>query len=280
MPRREATGSAVTAAQRTNTGHGENTVVAGGRDVIGGRMKTTFRHWFSASASAAAMLGIVAISGNSLAQDGGNGDDELERLAMLETKLSSLEQEIQLLEDTKAIKRLQRAYGYYLDKGLADEITELFSSVGTVEIGQSGVYVGKERVAEYYEYLLGDGLDEGELNNHMIIQGVVNVAEDGMTANGRWRAFIQLGEHGESATWADGPYENEYVKEDGVWKFSKVHWYGTVVAPYDPGWHKAAQPLTGPSEELPPDRPPTEVYQSYPSAHLPPYHYRNPVSGR
>jgi hypothetical protein len=224
----------------------------------------------------------VAIASLAFAAHEGSAQSsaDLAQLAALEARLAELEQEIQRLEDSKAIKRLQRAYGYYLDHGLADELVELFAERGTVEIGQSGVYVGKPRVAEYYRYLLGDGIDAGVLNTHTIIQGVVHVAEDGQSANGRWRALMLLGEHGQSATWAEGPYENEYVREDGVWKFAKVHWYGTVVAPYDPGWHLAPQPLPGPSEELPPDAGPTEVYLSYPAAHLPPYHYPNPVSGR
>jgi hypothetical protein len=240
-------------------------------------MKTTFGRYLSAAAGAVALLGLTAVGGDSLAQD---RVEDLDRLAMLEDRLASLEDEVQLLEDAQSIKRLQRAYGYYLDKGLSGEIAELFADDATVEIGQSGVYVGKPRVAEYYRHVLGAGLESGRLSNHMVIQGVVNVADDGITAKGRWRAFMQLGEHGESATWGDGPYENEYVKQDGIWKFSKVHWFGTVIAPYDPGWHKAPMPLPGPSEELPPDRPPSEVYQSYPSAHLPAYHYDNPVSGR
>jgi hypothetical protein len=202
------------------------------------------------------------------------------RLAALETKVAALEREMVLLEDTKAIKRLQRAYGYYADKQLAGEIAELFAADATAEIGGLGVFVGKSRIGELYDFLLGTGLEDGELYNHLILQGVVHIAPDGNTAQGRWRALIQLGEHGESAVWSEGPYENEYVKEDGVWKFSKLHWYATLAAPYDPGWHRAQIPLAGPSPDLPPDRPPSETYQSYPSAYLPMYHYDNPVSGR
>lgn len=228
----------------------------------------------AASALLALSIGAAGVGG---AQQ---SDPALARLAALEAELDALEHEIELLEDSKAIKRLQRAYGYYADKKLSDEIGRLFARDGTVEIGQSGVYVGRERVTEFYKRLIGEELAEGELFNHMILQGVVNVADDGQTGKGRWRAVIQIGEHGESATWAEGPYENEYVKEDGVWKFSRVHWYQTFSAPYDPGWHKAPEPINGPLADFPPDRPPTEVYASYPSVYQPQYHYRNPVSGR
>jgi len=208
---------------------------------------------------------------------------EVARLAALETELTALEQDIGLLEDSKAIKRLQRAYGYYVDKKLSREIGALFADdpATTAELGGSGVYVGRARIAEFYDRIIGgEGLQPGQLYNHMILQGVVHVAPDGLTAKGRWRALIQIGEHGESATWAEGPYENEYRKENGVWKFSKVHWYQTFSAPYSPGWHKAPAPLNPPLADFPPDRPPTEVYQSYPAVYQPQYHYRNPVSGR
>ncbi len=214
---------------------------------------------------------------------GAQGSDSLARLSALETELTTLEHDIQILEDTKSIKRLQRAYGYYVDKKLSREIGALFANdpATSAELGGSGVYVGKERIAEFYDRIIGgEGLPAGELFNHMILQGIVHVADDGLTAKGRWRALIQIGTHGESAVWAEGPYENEYVKEDGVWKFSKVHWYQTFSAPYSPGWHKAPQPLDPPLADFPPDRPPSEQYQSYPSVYQPPYHYKNPVSGR
>ena len=49
-------------------------------------------------------------------------DAEAARLAALEAELAALEHELGLLEDTKAIKRLQRAYGYYVDKKLSRDI--------------------------------------------------------------------------------------------------------------------------------------------------------------
>ena len=148
------------------------------------------------------------------------------------SRLASLERRVQLLEDAQAVKRLQRAYGYYLDKGLGSRIGELFSDRpdASVEMGGSGVYLGKARIGQYFSRTFRP-LAEGQLNNHLILQGVVHVAPDGRTARGRWRGWMQTGTHGKSATWAEGPYENEYVKENGTRKLHRVHWYAKVIAP-------------------------------------------------
>ena len=233
---------------------------------------------FGAGSVAALCAALLATAGAT--QEVG---DATARLAALQTQLATLEHDIGLLEDTKAIKRLQRAYGYYVDKKLSREIGALFADAPdtTAELAGSGVYVGRARIAEFYDRIIGgEGLKPGQLFNHMILQGVVHVAPDGRTAKGRWRALIEIGQHGESAVWSEGPYENEYVKENGVWKFSKVHFYMTMAAPYSPGWHKAPQPMEAPLADFPPDRPPTAVYASYPGVYQPPYHYANPVSGR
>jgi hypothetical protein len=203
------------------------------------------------------------------------------RMANLEVKLSSLHRQIALLEDSKAIERLQQAYGYYISEGLGGEASALFSDSpsASIELAQQGVYVGKQRIREFLTHG-GEGLKSGELRESPITQGVIHVAPDGRTAKARWRMLVMSGTYGQDGTWTEGPYENEYVKEDGVWKLSKVHWYTRVKGSYDEGWHKKPMPADGPLADLPPDRPPSEKYQPFPSFYLPPYHYLHPITGK
>ncbi len=203
--------------------------------------------------------------------------------AALAARLGALQHRKSLVEDANKIKRLQRAYGYYLDEALWDEIVDLFADDGTIEIGLDGVYVGRDRIREYL-YALGggrSGLTEGQINEHMQLMPVVTVAPDGLTAKGRWRALIMAGELGGDAVWGEGPYENEYVKENGVWKLSKVHWFQSIVVPYEGGWQVNEDVNGGKwvSDQLPPDRPSTIEYDTWPSTWLPPFHFPNPVAG-
>jgi len=206
-----------------------------------------------------------------------------ETIARLEAKIHTLETRLQVLEDIEEIKKLQRIYGYYLDKALWDELVDLFAEDGSLELAQRGVYVGKASIRKVWSLMpdARDGLKYGMLMNHMNLQGVVHIDPGGKTAKGRWRAFMQQAKLGERAHWGEGVYENEYVKEEGVWKFKKIHWYTTFITPYDTGWHKEYEHvMPRVNEEVPPDLPPTEEFDDYPSVYIPPFHYKHPVTGR
>jgi hypothetical protein len=195
-------------------------------------------------------------------------------------RLADLAHRATLLRDQLEIENLQRIYGYYVDRAMWDEAADLFADDGTIEIGLSGVYVGRARVREYLGSLGPHGLTEGWLNDHMQLQILVDVAADGRTAKARAREIGMTGKHQEQGTWSEGIYENGFVKQDGVWKIRSVHFYPTFIADYDKGWGKNARPVPAASTALPPDRPPTEVYEIYPKRHVPAYHYPNPVTGR
>ena len=203
--------------------------------------------------------------------------------AALGAEIRRLESRRARIQDSNDIKRLQRAWGYYLDEGLWDEAADLFAREGSIEFGLDGVYAGRERVRAYL-YALGggrSGLAEGELNEHLQLMPVVTVAPDGMSAKGRWRGLILAGKLGEHAVWGEGPYENEYVREDGVWKIGKLHWYQSMVVPYEDGWQVREDWNGGiwVSDRLPPDEPPSVAYETWPATYLPPFHFPNPVLG-
>jgi hypothetical protein len=196
----------------------------------------------------------------------------------LKTQIAQIAHQIQNSQDVFAINNLQDAYGYYVDKTKWDEVTDLFTDDGSVEIGLRGVYEGKERVRAYMHHL-GD-LKYGTLFNHSQLQPIVTVDPDGLHARGRFRAYMQVGTLEKRAQWGDAIYENEYVKENGVWKIKKLHAYFTYYVNYYKGWDQGGDPPPGPIPGLPPDEPPTETYKLYPDVYVPPYHYKNPVTGR
>jgi hypothetical protein len=226
------------------------------------------------AASIAASAGEPAITDSNIVT-------EERRVQLLQAKLASLQLQINLIEDRKAIERLQQMWGYYVSEGLSREAAALFSDSpsASIEYAQQGVYLGKARI-EAFLRASGVALGQNELRETPIMQPVITIAPDGLSARARWRSLVMAGVSGQDGRWQEGPYENEYVKEGGVWKIAKLHWYVTVTGSYDKGWHRQAFPIPGPLADLPPDRPPSEVYQSFPSFYLPPFHFLHPITGK
>ena len=116
------------------------------------------------------------------AADAGTGD--------LQKRLSQLEADVTAGEDVQAIKKLQRAYGFYLDKGMWEDLANLFADDAVANY-PAGVYVGKKSIREHVYMNVGGhkecciiGLGDNRLYNHMNIQPVVHLDPDGKTAYG------------------------------------------------------------------------------------------------
>src|SRR5690606_3701218 len=147
----------------------------------------------------------------------------------------------------------------------------------TYEFGQSGVYVGRDSVARGLSLMGPEGLERGLLNNFVMVQPIIHVAEDNASAKARWRSDVLL-TRGGKGQWGGGIYENEYVNDNGTWKFSKLHYHVTFWGDYDEGWSALPLPMDPPSTSNPPDRPPSVVYESFPTLQVVPYHYPHPVT--
>jgi SnoaL-like domain len=208
------------------------------------------------------------------------------QIEVLRKRIVTLEGRLRVLEDIEEIKKLQRIYGYYLDNKLWDEVVDLFSDhTESISIGNRGLYLEKKGVDTFFKKVFGggkSGRQPRELHNHMQLQGVVNVDPGGKTAKGRWRALIQMTYQfpdGMQAGWGEGVYENEYVKENGKWKFKKMLWHRTFATPYQDGWAKTATGGMGPDAEFPPDGLLADD-GPYPSNYVVPYHYKHPITGK
>ena len=176
-----------------------------------------------------------------------------------DARLASLAQRVQRMQDETAVQNLQHAYGYYLDRKLWDDAADLFAGEGTWEVGRQGVYAGRAHIRKALEASYGaPALRHGELFDHILLSPVVTVAPDGRTASARSTHLGQIGLNGEFARWELGVYENEFVKEGGVWKLKAVRYFPRVTTDYDLGWAK--------------DGKPSSTYVAL--------HYANPVTGR
>jgi hypothetical protein len=238
---------------------------------------------FVRSVSFAVVIGIGAMP--AFAQPA-RGVDVSARIAKAHAEMQVVQARAERVDEFNELRNLQQMYGYYVDEALWDEVADMFTSDGTMELGLNGVYVGKESIRRYLLSLTRGkpGLQPGELNTHFQLSPVITLASDGNSAKARWRAWIQaastFGADASGGDWGEGIYENEYVREGGVWKIKKLHFFVKFYAPYEGGWTKAPKDsaLRYGKSKVKPDRPTSVKYQPYPAKFTVPFHYENPVS--
>ena len=232
--------------------------------------------WVPAFAGMSGMVCALALPGAASAAHKKAPAAPPEDSAAASAQLADIDKRITRLEDANQVEIVQRTYGYFVDKAQWTQLSKLFTDDATLEIGGRGVFVGRDHVLEYMQKAFGpDGIKEGSIINHMQFQPIADIDPDGVHAKQRMRAFVMS-----NGGWGLPLYENEYRKENGVWKISKLHGPFTMYTSWD-GWAKAATPNTRPeSFGEPPDLPPTVVYLTYPNYYIVPFHYPNPVTGK
>jgi SnoaL-like domain len=198
-------------------------------------------------------------------------------LKSVEGDLNALGKRITRLQDMTEVEIVQHAYGYYVDKGQWRSVSDLFAEDATLEIGGKGVFLGRKRVFQYMTEAFGAiGPKEGSLIDHQQFQCLPTVHDDGVSAEARCIAFVMS-----SGGWGHVYYEDDYIKENGVWKMKKLHGPFNMYSGYKLGWVDQVIVNTFPEKFPPwPDLPPTIIYLTYPSYYIEPFHYPNPVTGK
>ncbi len=221
-------------------------------------------------------------------------------VAELARRLAAVEHELGVLKDIQAVRTLQFKYGYYMDKGCYDEVVDLFARDGCLHF-MGGIFRGKAGLTRLYCDRLRTNFTDGNngpvygmLAEHMQLQDIVDIAPDRMSAKGRFRALMQAGSHVTKEKisdylplqwWEAGVYENDYVKEDGVWKIQTLDYHMFWQGDFEKGWAHA-KPYEGhffektyPEDPAGPDELSDRVPTFWPETPIVPFHYDHPVTG-
>lgn len=226
--------------------------------------------------------------------------DQEERIAALEAEVAVLARRVGRHDDIAAVRALQFKYGYYMDKGLYDEVVDLFAEDGELHF-MGGVFRGKAGLRRLYCDRLRTAFTHGNngpvyglLADHMQLQDIVDIAADGLTAHGRFRALLMGGSHETKRQisahlplqwWEAGVYENVYAKVDGIWRIRTLDYHMFWQADFETGWAHS-KPYGGrffdrtfPDDPGGPDALSDRVPAFWPETPIVDFHYPHPVTG-
>ncbi len=89
------------------------------------------------------------------------------------------------MNDEDKVRNLQAAYNYYVDRKMWDDVADLFTADGVIEIGGVGIYEGPKGARRAMERMGTAGLTHGQLNDHLVFDDVAQVLPSGTEAHER-----------------------------------------------------------------------------------------------
>jgi hypothetical protein len=153
------------------------------------------------------------------------------------------------------IEDLQARYLFAFDWGDAESYANTFAEDGVLNFGW-GEFRGRQAIREFLEP--GDGrgekpAPEGErprVGRHIISNIVVNIDGDRATSQSYWTHMV-TGPTGFGTVDFFGHYEDEMVKVNGEWLFSRRHIYNEAVAEWAAGRNNPVVSRSPPPKEVP-----------------------------
>jgi SnoaL-like domain len=225
-----------------------------------------------------------------------------EEVQALRRQVEQLTRQFHTLEDVQAVRRVQFAYGYYMDKGHYQEVVDLFADDGEVRF-MGGIFRGKDYgvkrlYIDRFRKTFTHGRNApayGFMLEHLQLQDIIDIAADRQSARGRFRCFMQGGSHTSKRDrvaalplqwWEAGVYENTYVREAGIWKIRILNYCLSWQADYEQGWAHS-KPYEGafftktyPDDPGGPDEITADRPAFWPHTALVPFHFPHPVTGK
>ncbi|MCP5144916.1 MAG: alpha/beta fold hydrolase [Gammaproteobacteria bacterium] len=194
-------------------------------------------------------------------------------------KLENLERRVGALVERDLVMNLYYSYGYYLDRKMWDDVTDLFTDDGELMLGGIGRYQGKRGIRRALENDGPAGLRRGEMNDHLLFNTIVEVSPSGVQARSRGLEFYMAGDTAkQTAELAAIVNEGRYEKSGGIWRIREIRSYPAVRSDYYQGWAKSSLPEAQPAPAYAPDQRAVEVSTGGNIAPVVTFFYRHPVT--
>jgi hypothetical protein len=176
-----------------------------------------------------------------------------QRIVALEEKNKKIEHELDRVKAVNEIQNLMSKYEYWHTSGENDKKGKFIAQKtpgARVEYIVSGVFEGSKHMTDFLCDLHSGGKNKGKekydggLAVHPLTTPIIEVAGDGKTARGLW---ISPGVEVHSnrnkkfnkplqPLWILECYAADFVKEDGIWKWLRIHLYRVYQCPFDKPW--------------------------------------------
>ncbi len=153
----------------------------------------------------------------------------------------TLEDRVQRIEDIEAIRKLKATYCFLCDAGLDDkqireELISHFTADARIDfgLGPASKFQGREGLEVFFGQVVPGAVS---FCMHMVHNAIIEV--EGDHATGKWYYEAPTTDAGSGrAQWMAGTYLEEYLREDGEWKFVSIDTQWKYISPYDEGWAK------------------------------------------
>ena len=135
--------------------------------------------------------------------------------------LAWLQARIERLEAVEAIHTLRHTYARLADEKDAQGIASLFTPDGVWDGGDEfGYHEGRDEIRDFLAGIWRNAA-WGGLAMHFTTNGLIEVAESGLEASGRWYVWEPATRNG-GLTLLAGVYTDRYAKTAAGWLFSRA----------------------------------------------------------